>query len=170
MKKLLIFILVLGLSSLANATMTNIEISIDGATVGASYDVLTGDTISVEMYSNNEDPGSGYLGLEDNALYTLTNQAVTTNAGDQGGYTSYSYYGYTEIMVVVSKTASGTITPGVMFMVDFNAGSSTGTVDVYLASDESGYPTVDTLTINIIPEPMTIALLGLGGLFLRRRR
>jgi hypothetical protein len=29
---------------------------------------------------------------------------------------------------------------------------------------------IDPLTIHVVPEPMTIALLGLGGLFLRRRR
>jgi hypothetical protein len=29
---------------------------------------------------------------------------------------------------------------------------------------------IDTITVTQIPEPMTIALLGLGGLFLRRRR
>ncbi len=33
-----------------------------------------------------------------------------------------------------------------------------------------GYTTTNTLEIHVVPEPMTIALLGLGGLFLRRRR
>ena len=33
-----------------------------------------------------------------------------------------------------------------------------------------GYTATNTLEIHVIPEPMTIALLGLGGLFLRRRR
>ncbi len=33
-----------------------------------------------------------------------------------------------------------------------------------------GFTTANTLEIHVIPEPMTIALLGLGGLFLRRRR
>ena len=33
-----------------------------------------------------------------------------------------------------------------------------------------GYTATSTLEIHVIPEPMTIALLGLGGLFLRRRR
>jgi len=33
-----------------------------------------------------------------------------------------------------------------------------------------GFTATNTLEIHVIPEPMTIALLGLGGLFLRRRR
>jgi len=32
------------------------------------------------------------------------------------------------------------------------------------------YTAINTLEIHVVPEPMTIALLGLGGLFLRRRR
>jgi hypothetical protein len=39
-------------------------------------------------------------------------------------------------------------------------------VDLY---DASGYTLIDTIVIHQ-PEPMTIALLSLGGLFLRRRK
>jgi len=35
---------------------------------------------------------------------------------------------------------------------------------------DTGGNTLDTITISQIPEPMTVALLGLGGLFLRRRK
>jgi hypothetical protein len=170
MKKLLVLILVLGLSSIANAELTAIELDVDGSHAGATITVVTGDTISLEMYSGNTDSGSAYLNLEDNGLYTLANPQVTTNAGDMGGYKGpYSYGGYDYYSITVSKSGVGTITAGTMFLIDFTAGSSTGTVDVILQKFE-GTTTMDTTTVNIVPEPMTIALLGLGGLFLRRRR
>jgi hypothetical protein len=44
--------------------------------------------------------------------------------------------------------------------------------DIFQADTDWGTinPTMGTLGITIIPEPMTLVLLGLGGLFLRRRR
>jgi hypothetical protein len=41
------------------------------------------------------------------------------------------------------------------------------TVDLY---DTSGMVFLDSAQITVLPEPMTIALLGLGGLFMLRRR
>ena len=173
MKKLLVLILVLGLCSTANAMLTAIEIDVDGSHADSSVSVAVSGTISLEIYSGSDtDTGYGYLAIEDNGLYSLSNGQVTTNAGDKGSWTGPftmpTYVpGYNLLELGVSKSASGTITAGTMFLIDFTAGSSTGTVDVVLY-DES-LVTMDSTTI-IIPEPMTIALLGLGGLFLRRRR
>ncbi|MHC4744784.1 MAG: PEP-CTERM sorting domain-containing protein [Planctomycetota bacterium] len=44
-----------------------------------------------------------------------------------------------------------------------------GTIDVKVLSENSG-SVEDTFTIEAVPEPVTIALLGLGGLFLRRKK
>ncbi len=44
----------------------------------------------------------------------------------------------------------------------------TATVSLFF-DPEYGVP-VDSVAITIIPEPMTVILLGLGGLFLRRRK
>jgi len=45
-----------------------------------------------------------------------------------------------------------------------------GDVVIYLYANDL-QTVLDTLTISqVVPEPMTIALLGLGGLFLLRRR
>jgi len=169
MKKLLIFMLVLGMASAANAVLTDIQIDVAGSHVGTSFDVVVGQTISLEIYSGNTDTGLAYLGFEDNGLYTFGTPVVTPNAGDKGSvFGPYVWEGYNEVELTVSKTASGTVTPGTMLLWPITAGSSVGTIDVYLQDED--VLTKDTLTLNIIPEPMTVLLLGLGGLFLRRRK
>ena len=169
MKRVLSLILFLGLASSANAELTAIQIGIDGSSVGPEYDIVTGNTISVEMYSGNTNSGLAYLGFEDNGLFTLSNPRVDTNAHDQGEYSGpYTYGGYLWFEIIVSASPSSTITPGTMFLVDFTAGSTTGTVDVYLQDEY--LQTIDYLTVNIIPEPMTITLLALGSLAILRKR
>ena len=42
--------------------------------------------------------------------------------------------------------------------------------DTYLDGVEIGLANGDVANINLVPEPATLALLGLGGLLLRKRR
>ena len=56
---------------------------------------------------------------------------------------------------------------GVLDAKEFHC-TEVGDVVVHLLDD--GMQIVDSIVIHQIPEPMTIALLGLGGLFLRRRK
>jgi len=168
-KRLLSLIFVLVFTSTANALLTAIEIDVDGKHVGPSVNVVTGNTISVEMYSGNTNAGIAYLGFEDNQLYTLSNPRVDTSAHDQGEYSGpYTYGGYLMFEITVSATATSTITPGTMFLVDFTAGSTEGTVDVILWDEY--LVTKDSTVINIVPEPMSITLLALGSLTMLRKR
>ena len=175
MKRVLSLILVLSLASTANALLTDIQIVDEYGSSPDVFDIWWGDTIGIGMYSGNSDFGLAYLAFEDNGMYTLSNPQMTSNAGDQGGYIgpfTHSYIpGYQLIELTVSATASSTVIPGTMFMVDLTAvWWEIGTVDVRLYNENLTSPQ-DTLTITIaVPEPMTITLLALGGLAILRKR
>jgi hypothetical protein len=46
----------------------------------------------------------------------------------------------------------------------------TAVLKLYKSPDGSTVNLVDSIIVHQIPEPLTLALLGVGGLFLRRRR
>jgi len=169
MKRVLSLILVLGLASTANAVPIP-YIYINGSSAGPEYDVVMGNTISIEIYRLDDDETYDCLSFEDNSLYTLANPTVTTNAGEYGSYYgpfTYPTYYPGVVLYQVSRAGSG-ISPGTMFLVDFTAGSTTGTVDVNVYDEN--FTLWDSVTINIVPEPMTITLLALGGLAVLRKR
>lgn len=62
------------------------------------------------------------------------------------------------------------IAVGPQFTINYSGGVLGDTVTISLFVDpEYGVP-ADSVAITIIPEPMTVILLGLGGLFLCRRK
>lgn len=64
--------------------------------------------------------------------------------------------------VIIELVAFGDVTK----FVDYDASGNAGATELIVPAGT----VLDTLIIHQIPEPMTFGLLGLGGLFLRRRR
>ena len=61
--------------------------------------------------------------------------------------------------------------PGTIFLVDYHQeGIGDVLVELYDGRVDGGYTVVDSLIIHEVPEPTTLLLLGLGGLFLRKGR
>jgi hypothetical protein len=173
MKKLLVLMLVLGMATAANATL---QLYIDGSPIGSTLDVVTGTTARVQVHSNDATSYGGYLVLDDpGSDGALGNAAPTANAGDMGSMDAYSYAGWgIGYTITTARSPSGTITAGVQHEADWDTSAldigDSATVSLY-DSRVSYYTPVDTLVMTVIvPEPMTIGLLGLGGLFLVRRR
>ena len=163
MKKLLVLMLVLGMSSLASSAIV-----LDGP----AAPIVEGDTVSIGI--NNTD-GGDYLAYLNVSLvsavgHVMSNPQLTALAGDISKVGApYVYADGDEIEVTLAQS-EGTSTPGVQFTWDLKCMKRFVFVTVQLWDAADFSAPVDVLQIEQIPEPMTVALLGLGGLFLLRRR
>ena len=181
MKKLLVLLMVLAFVSVSSAA---VFLSIDGTTAADSaIDILDGGT-TVTLYVVCDSTPLDYRRYLDMATVAGGGHASMTvpvinhgtigtgDAGDDAKVTSYgnaNLYDY-ELTAADLESPYSSAT-GVHFStVLTEAGAVDDTFTVDLLDGNSPYGVLDTITFTIVPEPMTVALLGLGGLFLRRRK
>lgn len=165
MKKLTVLILVLALTSAANAVL----IQVDGQ-VGETFDVQ--EKVTISIVSEDALNWLGYLIVEEGGLGVLSNPVGTTLAGDPAlaGATPYTEAGWGDgYEITVAGSASFPVGVGTQLSFDFS-GALGDTATISLFVDPEYSVPVASVGVNVVPEPMTILLLGLGGLFLRRRR
>jgi hypothetical protein len=170
MKKLLVILTVLALATMANAA---IHISLDGNITIDEITIDPSDTITIDVY---DDQAGGYvdwmhyldIGPIDNSVYTLSNARLGGGAGDYASFVQGTYNGYDDIEITQADTSAPDPDPGAVFLIDLHC---EGSGDVYIYIYDGGdFSVIDSAVIHQTPEPMTIALLGLGGLLLRRRK
>jgi len=179
MKKLLTLFLVLGLSSMASALTVNL--SLDGSNaMGTTMDVDEGDVgVAISLSVICDTGGTGYytyaqLVDDDKAAYI--NVAFTAKAGDMAGVTDMSVYtpGYITWNLTASGSPSGLPQAGKQFTFDLTPSTDLEVGDTFdfwiTVPNDDNLTRTHTVTVTIVPEPMTILLLGIGGLFLRRRK
>jgi hypothetical protein len=197
MKKLLIFMLVLGLASAANATLSW---SLEFNSGPGPFEVLPGDAIVATLtLSGSYDSTAvsiGYIGdgaiggtMTDSDLNALYNVArypgMTRDEAIIAGFPDAASYCDGDAIYISGATTSGfPVTPVSMVLtLDYTVDSGAAAGSTVTISANPGFGgskdvvlinlvevAVPDLGLNVVPEPMTIALLGLGGLFLRRRR
>ena len=179
MKKLLVLLVVLGMASLAAAAPT---MSVSPTTV------ITGGTITVTVSGSATEASDpldplvgGYSGLvwEDivgnsygtsNLLDLTSTPVATTYAGGMAwAGTSYNQAKFTAASSV-PWTEGTDVDAGLWFTYSFTAGNSTGTTSIDLLDSDYNLVGGQSVPITIVPEPLTMTLLGLGGLGLLRRR
>lgn len=169
MKKLLVVFLILCVASAANAALTWVDASMNDLT---SIDIVESGSVTVYLKSDTANLSMvNWVAPSDTGVARVTGGSDLTAAGDGATYAvdPSGYIGWARGESLPGGDATS-IKAGLWYELVITAYGTDGESmtmgsDYYAAGGSN-----DVLTVNIIPEPMTVALLGLGGLFLRRRK
>ena len=183
MKKLLIFMLVLGMASLANATL-QISVGSDKDPTDSEYTLLPSEELVLDIWTDAAIPnfmGGTWMLVVDTTLGSFT-PGIGMLPPPQTVYGTPPYTaqapnvippvgleGIWGIYVAFGEIAAGTT---MYNQIIFHC-EALGDATIYLmdAPDSVQASIIyDQVVIHQIPEPATIALLGLGCLLLRRRK
>ena len=187
MKKFLVLLMVLGMVTMANAQL---QISVNGdlEPVDSMITVAPSDHLVLDIWNLSQITA----GLNDNFYWALvvntdkatidylTGVIVTQDNGivlEHGMSAKDMGYPIPEgtdgISGGITLNQLPNIPAGSIIydLIDFHCVAfGDAIIQLYETPDGSVLTLVDTVIIHQIPEPMTMALLGLGGLFLRRRK
>ena len=192
MKKLLIFMLVLGMASLASAQL---QISVNGnkEPMDSEYVLIApSGTLTLDIWTTHEiapppGTGEGYFAMvaqESQAtisggivVYPLVPPMdegimILDDVKGMGGFPGMvegenGVTGGIALTRLPNIPAGATIYDGILFHCE---GPGDVTIHLLWTVDFMTGVVIDSVTIHQMPEPATIALLGLGGLLLRRRK
>jgi hypothetical protein len=172
MKKLMFLILVVGIASSANARMV-LELQMgdaDTVDIVATAGYLTGDDIYFFVFGDTSlvTVSGGTVGVKepigpvpkDTEIYDdpiMVPQPPPSPFSDG-------------VWGLIGAIAGGDCPPGVIIEeIEWSlvGGATEAEISLFNTTDFVTFNTLSTITV---PEPMTIALLGLGGLFVLRRR
>ena len=157
MKKILVLMLVLGITSMASAGLTY---NVSSVSIGI------GESTTVQLVSSDGAMGQVWLKDLTNAIYEVTAITPLANAGDDATSSLYTSGSWAKATILDSGEPFNNAAGNVFDVVILGIGAGTGYLDSdYYATLGANAP----LTV-IVPEPLTVGLLGLGGLFLRRRK
>ena len=199
MKKLLIFMLVLCLASVSQAALVGLKIGGSSQYVATAGETVTIDVVAdaksfgVELMTveGNAAVATAVVDMDGAAGSTPSLGAgmLLINAGYLDNYdgvlfdyfSEYSTAGVAAGVVLASfEYTLDTLWDGTPYWVsplvtgtsyEYASGSFDTAALSYASLDVGGTPTSIGITgVRIVPEPMTIALLGLGSLFLLKRR
>jgi len=189
MKKLLVLALVLSMATMANATLI-LSVGGDTSVTATTITTVPSGTLSLDVFTT--------VAIQVNTGYNLL--VVSTPGGsipyDQGvvsvtdsgtkferGGNAHWYLGDSASILPANEEGLGAYADALDAIIPANTklfdlipfhceGPGTTTIKLYEVDPDYTFLTLDDTVVvtQQIPEPMTIGLLGLGGLFLRRRK
>jgi hypothetical protein len=184
MKKLLALMLVLGISSVAGAALT-LDVGLremdigDTQAIGVAGDGATDPPLTVYLMvegpasidgGTNQYPGGGLEGYDDaEVLAAGLGVSVPELIAQFAEFVAMPDLSDVSMITLAAGAIPMPALEGTLVSDITLTGNAEGLATLTLLGDD--FATVyDSVDVTVIPEPVTIALLGLGGLFLRRRR
>ena len=159
MKKFLAVLLVLGLAGSASAVVS----------MSVPSEVAIGTTSTLVVSSDSVDNYGGYIVITDMVAGTFTNIQILPGTGPDADAEDLSadYPGWWFFQALITNPEVPVV-PGDHFTIDYTANDDFSLVLIELYDFSENL--TGTAEIQNTPEPLTLGLLGLGGLFLRRRK
>ena len=185
MKKMLILMLVLGLASVANATL-QISVGTDKEPINSQINICPSDYLSLDIWTTTtinsiETSFAGYALVCQSADATIsggislwpTEPGIVIYDGAAGAGFPLSQgedgvWGMIGLTTIPEVPAGEVIFDEISFHCIWGPGDVV--VSLYSTSDWMTATLEDSVIIHQIPEPATMLLLGFGGLLLRRRK
>ena len=168
MKRTVALILVFCMTSAANAVI--LQINGDPAT---DIQIAEGTTSIITIVGEDDSSWLGYVIVEEGGTGVLSDVAILPAAGDLAAATPYTEADWGSGYELIAGSGPAGDTPvgaGSQFNLNYSGGTLGQTATISLFLDPEYTSPVASVNVSIIPEPMTIALLGLGAFFLRRRK
>lgn len=187
------FLLILFWTTVAQAAVVDVTVSVDAPLVGGKYQVNLGATHTLSVFGQlkpaDADPHNGILGwdvdlrVEDTAIIDLLTATVDRTGWDNDALGSSSGTPTTWGLDAIYDTrffddTKGLTSPVVLFSVNFtgfSAGESKLTIEpdyttgadfvAHLVGEGGDYSAASAM-INVVPEPASISLLATGALAL----